>query len=226
MTIVRTTLVALCAALMINGASAQRSKTGQPDKSAGIEKLPAGSPALPVPLPPPPPIQRLPGSFLYIYSFLDIGTEELGPRMVTQLNQHITERFGAMGIETRLLAFADSAEGQIFRSSPETRQYGSMTSTTRSIPIGETIFRNLADETATGARYRLIVFPSNYRGEGVWQYYDIRWILLDTTVNREVWSYTSQNKKLTLWRSDEDSKGRARKTLDLVAAAMKEAGLL
>ena len=168
---------------------------------------------------------KLQGAFVYVYSFLDVRDQQFGPRMLDQLDQQLTADLSAEGVSSKVLRFKDSTVGETFAQSGQ--QPGAWGySGSDLIPVNQTIASNAADERATGARFRLIVFPANFSTQGAWQFYDVRWILIDAATGVRVWQNVYKTSHLTWWRNDEDSVNRAKGMLAKVMADLKGTGLL
>lgn len=153
---------------------------------------------------------------LYIYSFLDVRTGELGPNLLNEFDRQLAQQLAKSGITTKVLRFKDSEPG---------KQY-SFTSTGMQIPVRETIVQNAANEREMGADYRLIIFPSHLTVAGAWRHYDVRWDLLNARTGKVVWSTQSKGKHMNAWKQDEDPETRAKTIVDGIVGEMQKSNLL
>jgi hypothetical protein len=165
---------------------------------------------------------KLSGSFLYVYSFLDVRQNEYTPKVLDQFDDDLTTRLSASGISSKILRYTESAKGKDEFFAAKT-QVGD---DSRSVPVSETIGGNLADERTSKARFRLIVFPANFTLSGAWRFYDIRFILMDTATNKRLLEYTYSGKHLVMMRDSENAQARSRKILDAAFAELKAKGFL
>lgn len=165
---------------------------------------------------------KLQGSFVYVYSFLDVREGEYTSKVLDQFDSDLTARLQAQAIGSKILRFERSAA-----SSNEFYAGGSVNGNeSRSIPVMETVFRNLADEAAAKARFRLIVFPSRYTVAGAWRFYEIRFVLMDARSNRRVMDYIYSGKHLVMLKNSENAGARSKKILDHLFEELKSRGLI
>ena len=141
----------------------------------------------------------LKNSKLYIYSFMDLRDGELGKKMLEAMNRQLVDNFKVAGVTATVLNFKDSSVGQYFSLANKNVQ----------VPVRDVIVQNSANEMATGADYRMVIFPSNMRLTGAVKAYDIKWDIFDARSGRIVWSTTSHGKHSTVWKTDEDPDERA-----------------
>ena len=165
---------------------------------------------------------KLSGSFVYVYSFLDVRQNEYTPKVLGQFDDDLTTRLNAAGISSKILRYTESAKGKDEFVAAKT-QVGD---DSRAVPVAETIGGNLADERTTKARFRLIVFPANFTLSGAWRFYDIRFILMDTATNKRLLEYTYSGQHLVMMRDSENAQARSRKILDAAFAELKAKGFL
>ncbi|MEG3148247.1 hypothetical protein U1769_00005 [Sphingomonas sp. ZT3P38] len=165
---------------------------------------------------------KLSGSFVYVYSFLDVRQNEYTPKVLDQFDDDLTTRLNAAGISSKILRYTESAKGKDEFVAAKT-QVGD---DSRAVPVAETIGGNLADERTTKARFRLIVFPANFTLSGAWRFYDIRFILMDTATNKRLLEYTYSGKHLVMMRDSENAQARSRKILDAAFAELRAKGFL
>lgn len=217
----KTIQVALAAGLGLFAASASQAQKVPPvAPPAPPMPMIAVPPAIPVPMPPAPPRPEAPASLrdsvVYIYNFLDLRQEQYGDKVLAQFDGQLTERLDHLGTRAKVLRY---------RNSPAMQASGANFGSTM-VPVAETIFANLADEAATGAKYRLIVFPASYTLAGAWRFYEVRWVLVDVRTNRKLWSYLYKGKHLVMWRTNENAVSRGRKLVDAAWGELARAGLL
>ena len=165
---------------------------------------------------------KLSGSFVYVYSFLDVRQNEYTPKVLDQFDDDLTTRLNAAGISSKILRYTESAKGKDEFVAAKT-QVGD---DSRAVPVAETIGGNLADERTTKARFRLIVFPANFTLSGAWRFYEIRFILMDTATNKRLLEYTYSGQHLVMMRDSENAQARSRKILDAAFAELKAKGFL
>ena len=177
--------------------------------------FPSAPPALRPSTPP-----SLQGATLYVYNFLDVRAQMFGPRMLDQVSRQLAMRLTENGVRSAAIMFKDSP---VALGYSQTMTYGQSFDR---IPIAETIVANHQRETEIGAQYRLIIIPANFSQEGAWQTYDIRWLLMDIPSNSLVWSFLTHNRRMTLWRSDENAERRGRALIDEVMADLRAQSIL
>jgi hypothetical protein len=212
--------------------------TSVPRKRAPVVPILAPRPPTIVPAPMPVPIPRkayvrpstLRGSSIFVYSFLDVRERQFGPKVLDQVDQQLIVRLRYSGIQAKILRFHDSNPGKYFMASPGTSSgsflYGYSRSSVDHVPIGEVVYSNLAAEREAGARYRMLILPSDYQSVGAWQYYTIRWIIQDIDSFQTVWSYEYSGRHLMLWKPDENAAKRGKKFIDNALTALTATGLL
>ena len=94
------------------------------------------------------------------------------------------------------------------------------------LPLKQVVAENAADERATGARYRLVVLPSNFEVMGAGQFWNIRWSLIDIRANRVVWSTTIEGNRIIWWRTTEGAEPRAKGIVDKFMEALRAGGMV
>lgn len=185
------------------------------------------------PVPPLPPAQaaaidaatmKLPGSFVYVYSFLDVRKDEYTPKVLAQFDADLVARLRALGISSKVFHFTESSRSQEeFFANKVT---DGAQSQSRMIPVGETIDGNVADERAAKARFRLVIFPDNFTLAGAWRFYDIRFMLMDIASGRTILEYAYSGKHMVILKNSENAEARSRKILDGAFAEMRAKGAL
>ena len=180
------------------------------------------------------PAPSLRGSLVYVYTFLDARQKELGVRLVDEVNRRLVDDLNAQGVRTKVLRFVDSPEGSNIPSEDIERftmlfgLYSRNVNLGRSgffIPVPQIVEANRTDEIASGAKYRLIVFPQDIN-PGFGARYTIRWSLYDTATSQRVWSYAYGGHDFSIAKPEGYWADRAEKQLDEVIGALKDAGLL
>lgn len=175
--------------------------------------------AMPVPTTKLAPGEKLQGSSIYVYTFLDVRDAEFGRKVIDQFELQIVDALAAKGIRAKALRFKRSSVGAGYISPPASTTGGNWFSgysygKTDVVPVEQVVASNVADELAVGARYRLLVLPSSYNVYGSWQHYTLRWVLMDIKSGGMLWSHSYSGKHLMLWKPDENSVKRARKLVD------------
>jgi hypothetical protein len=174
--------------------------------------------APPIPVARMAPGEKLQGSSIYVYTFLDVRDAEFGRKVVDQFETQVVAALAQAGIRAKALRFKKSPAGAMYVSPSATSRgnwfSGYSYAKTDQVPVSEVVTSNVADEMAVGARYRLLVLPSSYNVYGSWQYYTLRWILMDIGTGRMLWSHSYSGKHLMLWKPDENSVKRAKKLVD------------
>ncbi|AYV47153.1 hypothetical protein CFHF_01365 [Caulobacter flavus] len=161
-------------------------------------------------------VEALNGTSIYVYSFLDIRDAEFGGRMLDELDRRIVADFGAFDVNASVMRFRSSRAGMLYAGG----------SYSGSVPVDAVVAGNTRAERQIGARYRLIIFPSDFRVLSAAQGYQIRWSLEEVATGRTVWT-TVSNGSRTVWMSqEEDAAGRAGTITEGLMANMKQAGLL
>jgi hypothetical protein len=153
---------------------------------------------------------------VYVYTFLDLRDGFFGPTMLAAVNQQIVSKLGAAGVNAKVLAFKAS----------ETGRYFPVTQASADIPVDKVVAANKGDETAFGARYRLIVFPLSTETQGAWFVYDVRWELIDVQTGRSVWTVKSHGSRLNMWGSDEQPQDRAATVVDSFVGQLRKYSLI
>ncbi len=163
-----------------------------------------------------PPGTKLPGSFVYVYSFLDLRGDVLGDDLMSDMQDTLGASLRAAGIDNKVLpskrnpemGFTEDYEGN------------------KNVGVAAAIKANAADEAATKARFRLIAFPANVTEMEypAMQVFDIEWKLVDIRTDREIWSLTTHDKHSYVGLTG--SKSRAKSTIKRVMAGLASAGLL
>jgi hypothetical protein len=155
--------------------------------------------------------QSIAGAQLYIYSFLDARSGDLGERMVAQVNEQLTARLTERGVASRIVTYADTTDKPAVG--------------TIMVPVQEIIASRLEEEAEFGADFRLIVMPSDMMIYGANQNYEITWELIDVQTGEIVWTTTLSGSRTVWWNQNEASEGRARTVVDGLIEQMAASGL-
>ena len=180
----------------------------------------ADAPAVTPPITAPAPVAAHPalnGAFVYVYSFLDIREAQLGRPCLDLVNRDLVAALKASRVDAKVLNFKDSPTSSTFAL------YGNAGTV---LPLKQVVAENAADERATGARYRLVVFPSNFEVMGAGQYWDIRWSLIDIATNRVVWTATIGGNRVIWWRTTEGAEPRAKGIVDKFMDELRKGGMV
>lgn len=153
---------------------------------------------------------------LYIYSFLDVRANELGPTLMTEIERQLGDGLKAHGVES---------QQHWFERDPIAAEFARTSYASERVPVREVIYYNQRQERAFGARYRLIAFPANTLAAGAWRHYDFNWALEDSNTQQVIWSTTSRSKHLNWVKNDEDSAERAKVLVDALLQEMESSGL-
>lgn len=159
-------------------------------------------------------------SSIYVYSFLDFREAEFTRKVLDTLNADLEERLKGLNTSSHLLEFRKTPQGEYLSDS-----IGVGHSTT-AVPVPAVIAGNASDEAASGAKLRLVIFPSRYDLAGAWRFYDIRWLLFVVGNKRPFLDYTYRGKHLVMWSNSENADARSKKILDALFDELKAKGLL
>lgn len=183
---------------------------------------PVPRPAAPAPVVAGGPVAKIGGAKVYVYSFLDVRETEFTQKVLDNFDAALTSRLGGTGVSSKILHYSQvkQADGQF------TARRSLEGSDNQAIPVEATILRNLDDERAQKADYRLIIFPSNFESTGAWRYYEIKFILVNIATNRTVLDYTYQGRHMVVFKNSENADARTKKILDSFFAEMKSKGLI
>lgn len=157
----------------------------------------------------------LTGSHVYIYSFIDVRNNDLGPRMIAQVNEQLRARLAEYGVETRLVTFRETS-------------YGRYTSVTGSVavPVPQIVEQNARAEQEFGADYRLVIMPTQITIYDAAQNYQITWDLFDVNTGEIVWSSSMRGNRTVWYSADEDAEGRAATIVDGLINQMVASNML
>lgn len=155
-------------------------------------------------------------SRLYVYSFMDVRDSEFGPMMLAEIDRQLVAELAKASVTARVLRFKDSEAGK----------YYSTTNSGMSVPTGQTISGNLANEKSLATNYRLVIFPSDMKITGAWMHYQVRWELFDAATNKRVWVATSHGKHMNFAKNDEDPQARAKGIVDGFVGELRKSRLL
>lgn len=175
--------------------------------------------------PPPAFAGQAPLRAVYVYSFLDLRENELGPKFLGEVQRQFAEALKAKGASSAQLSFNDSPLRAEYLLKEEPVR-GSLTrqASTR-VPVGEVIATNLRAEAAFGAPYRLIVFPASLTALNTGHRFDVRWDIYDARTNVRVWSATSETLHQNWISHDESPVERAKILVEGIILQMTKAGV-
>jgi hypothetical protein len=159
---------------------------------------------------------RLSGSRIYIYSFLDIRTQELGPKLVAAIHDQLEKRLVLFGASTKLIEFRRTEIGRSF----------AVTNQAAPVPVKDTLERNRSAELEFDAKYRLMVFPRNVSVTGTGNFFSIDWMIDDISSGKEVWYMSSRGGNMKFLMGDEFPEDRAKEILDGLFQELSRRGLL
>lgn len=174
----------------------------------------------PSPFEAPKPGISLRNASVYIYCFLDVRAASIGRPMLREFDSMLVQRLNAEGVKTTTFHFAPNGSNY---DSP----YLSVP-----IPVYPTIEAHAAEEKALGAKYRLVVFPTESYSQSIdvansMRSYAIRWDLYDIADGRLVWSTHSVGSQASLlFGSEQDPSYRTTLIVDGFIAELKKFALL
>ena len=159
------------------------------------------------------------GSRVYVYSFIDLRVAELGPDFMQAFERLLAQQLREAGVESRQLWYGKTPLKSVL-------ERGASTGSTR-VPLPEVVAANREREAEFGARYRLVVIPSEISRAGAAVTVRTRWDLYDPKTNRSVWTGRADTIQ-TFWGANvnEGAEERAQKLVTGMVAEMKRVGLL
>jgi hypothetical protein len=160
---------------------------------------------------------------IYIYSFLDMREHELGKNFMREVQHDLDEQLSQHGVHTKQVWFNDTRQRfYVF----ETAQWaGTQRRDTKLIPVREVIAEKADDERAFGARYRLVMAPTNLDGTGVGYDTEVQYLLTDVKTGQVVWKATSKMDTVNWIKVDEQPVERAKMFVGGLIQEMMSAGL-
>lgn len=198
-------------------------------QSPDVIPPPIAVPVRPVP-PLPAPKPHLRDSFVYIYSYMDVREDHFGPVMLANMDAQLTADLKARNIATKLVAWKSTAAYQQQKLADDAYNAGNPDPAPPFrdppvLPFEKVLAEKAGDEKASGARYRLVVFPKNFSTSGPWRYYQVVWNLYDIETNKKVWTYIYNGEALVWWRENENADKRAKKMVDTFIGELSKSGL-
>jgi hypothetical protein len=151
------------------------------------------------------------GSQVYVYSFLDVRSSDLGRGMVEQVNQQLLSQLNARGVAAQIVTYGDVTD--------------KIAVGTVQVPVDEIIASYGPQEAEFGADFRLVVMPTQMTIYGATQDYQVSWQLMSVETGEVVWSTTLSGGRTVWWHQNEDSEDRARAVVDGLIAEMAASGL-
>jgi hypothetical protein len=163
-------------------------------------------------------------SRVYVYSFLDVAADELGPQMIDEINRQLVAALEARGVAAELQAFKDAP---ITAELARMRTRGWDGKESEQIPVGRVIMQNAANERRFGAGYRLVIFPDETLEGGMGEdAYWFTWTLHEAETHRQVWYTWSRSEHTNLLGFDRKPSVRARRLVIGFVRQMSAAGLI
>lgn len=169
----------------------------------------------------PPSYAGAPLGAVYVYSFIDVRTKDIGDTYVSAFNRELEQQLSRRGVKTRLLKFEDSpvaGDTSLASSAP----LGLYRSTSVQVPVGAVIRANQAEEKAFGATHRLIVFPADLSRGGNIELYT-RWDVAEPG-GKVIWTSTSRTNQT--FGASHLTAGNAADCVSKVLAEMERLGIL
>lgn len=210
-------------ALAVQANAMQDAPQETPPPPVVVQTVPAPPVVIPPSAPPAVEKDKLRGNLVYIYSFLDVREDGYTATVLDQFDADLMARLESVSSSGKILRFKQSR----LSKTDEFHAGGSLHgSESRSIPVMQTIAANQQDEIASNARYRLIVFPSNYVLSGAWRHYEIRFVLIDAITDSRVMSYNYSGRHMVLFKNSENAAARSKKIVDALFAQLTVEGFL
>lgn len=160
------------------------------------------------------PVDKLAGSSVAVYTFLDIRKDFFGKAMLAEVNAQIVERLRERGVTARVVSYRDTNTGMF-----------TMVTGSAYIPIREFIQTQRPDEEKAGDKYRLLIFPSQVV-VGASQEFEVNWTLMDTKTDKPVWRSTQTGSRVIWWNNEEAPQTRAADFVNGAVKQMEATGLL
>ncbi|WP_443749579.1 hypothetical protein [Asticcacaulis solisilvae] len=231
-------LFAVTATMAMALSCAAGAQTSVPEPAPG----PAPEPNIP---PPPilvPPVPRdsaspapsvkpnLKNATVYIYSYLDLREDHFGSDMLDKVDSKLTNGLKALDVSAKIVRYKSTEVYQQSLADDEykatNRDVSNGFRESGAVPVQKVIAEKQVDEIASGAKYRLIVFPKAFTSSGAWRFYTVTWTLYDTATNRKVWSHAYDGRDMIWWRETENAEGRSQKMVDAFIGALTLDGLV
>jgi hypothetical protein len=170
--------------------------------------------------------QPLNHRFVYVYNFLDLRSDQFGVKVLDQIEEQLKNRLLSSSVQVKVMR----SKASPYSSREVPGEYWGANykaaSTTNMIPVGEIVNSNASDEASVLAEYRLIVFPSEFSIEGFWNYYNIKWVVMEIPSGKTVWSFNYSGRHMTVFKTDENAVGRGKKIVDAAMADLIVSGLI
>jgi hypothetical protein len=175
--------------------------------------------------PPPAFSGQAPMRAVYVYSFLDLRENELGPKFLAEVQRQLAAALKGKGASSAQLSFNDSPLRAEYLLKEEPVSGSRTRQASTRVPVGEVIATNLQAEGTFGAPYRLIVFPVSLTALSTGHRFDVRWDIYDTRTNARVWSATSETLHQNWISHDENPAERAKILVEGIILQMGKAGV-
>lgn len=134
--------------------------------------------------------ETLSGNKIYVYSLLDFREKTYGPKTLTEFEKQLAARFADVGVTAKVVNFRDTQVGSHF----------SVSNTDAYVPVNQIVGQSRNDEIADGAKYRLLILPSEV--DSLANNFQITWIIRSTDNNRLVWQGVSRVHTDYIWSTD------------------------
>ena len=170
----------------------------------------------------PSPKTMISGQPVFAYSFLDLFPKSYTPPVTDQIVFDLGVALKENSINPTIVEFRKSKVGQSYPL-PKKLIIGDIALYP---PIDKVIVEKSAEELSNNAKYRIIVFPTSFRNEGAWRYYDITWSIVSIESGKSIWNYTYHGSHVSILSNSENKVKRSRKIVDAVIGEMKRAGII
>lgn len=162
------------------------------------------------------------GQRVYVYSFLAVGRNAIGPGVVDRIDGVLTDRLSQSSIT---VGFGNSSQ-----TNPTDGQRAASRSSGRlRLPIIEIVDNNRNNEQEFGAKYRLLIVPrflsmSDRSGDG--GQYTVSWVLIEIASEEIIWQTQLNGAYNPLIYDNERADERAAMLVDGAIEQMRASGLL
>lgn len=162
------------------------------------------------------------GSKVYVYSFLQVGRNAIGPGVLENVDARLTQRLSESSITVGFgnASTVDPLDGQV-RAQSYDRRFR--------MPVTEIVDKNRGNEEEFGATYRLLIVPrylsmSPYSGDG--GQYVVTWALVEIASEEIVWQTQLNGAYTPMLYDNERAVERAGLLVDGAIEEMRGSGLL
>ncbi|MGE8134695.1 hypothetical protein ACQKO5_13865 [Novosphingobium subterraneum] len=162
------------------------------------------------------------GQSVFVYSFLDLFPKSYTPPVTDQIVNDLGVALKYSGVDPTIREFRKSNVGNSYPF-PKTLPIGTVT---LNPPIEAMILEDYIAEKERNTKYRLIIFPTMFKSDGPWRFYDISWTLISIDSGMPIWNYTYHGSHMSILRNSENKVKRSRKIVDAAVEEMKKAGII